>query len=272
MTPTARSAYRIETPFTVSFSGGRTSGFMLAKIIEAHGGALPERAVVTFCNTGLEHEGTLRFVGDCAERFAVPIMWLEYRVGKTFAVVDYCSASRNGEPFTALIADRKYLPNPVTRFCTTELKILTIRRYLESLGWSVWNQAVGLRADEPHRVARIKGDRQAENVVCPVAQAGHTLMDVRAYWAASPFDLDLPNNDNAFGNCMGCFLKGRVRLDRVALAKPEAFDWWIEREAAMGNTFRNDRPTYHQMLTQMQVQGRFVAEPLDDTMPCTCHD
>ena len=37
----------------ISFSGGRTSGFMLYKILEANNG-LPDRAKVIFTNTGRE--------------------------------------------------------------------------------------------------------------------------------------------------------------------------------------------------------------------------
>ena len=52
----------IDGPQVVSFSGGRTSGFMLWHIVQAHGGTLPEHVKVVFANTGLEHPATLDFV------------------------------------------------------------------------------------------------------------------------------------------------------------------------------------------------------------------
>ena len=52
-------------------------------------------------------------------------------------MVDYATASCKGEPFEALIRKRKYLPNPVTRFCTIDLKIRIIHKYLRSLGLSL---------------------------------------------------------------------------------------------------------------------------------------
>jgi len=61
----------------ISFSGGRTSAYMLNRIIEANNG-LPDRAVVTFANTGREMQQTLDFVNECSERWGVPIAWLEY--------------------------------------------------------------------------------------------------------------------------------------------------------------------------------------------------
>ena len=80
----------------ISFSGGRTSGFMLHEILKTNEG-LPERCKVLFANTGREMPETLDFVQECSERWNVPITWLEYnrRDSKvTFDVVNHNSASR----------------------------------------------------------------------------------------------------------------------------------------------------------------------------------
>lgn len=115
----------------ISFSGGRTSAYMLWRVLQSNGGKLPEDCIVCFANTGKEREETLRFVRDCAANWNVPIIWLEYRDDEQgYAVVDFDTASRNGEPFEAIIRKRQYLPNPVTRFCTVELKIRTMHKYL----------------------------------------------------------------------------------------------------------------------------------------------
>ena len=54
----------------------------------------------------------------------------------TYKTVSDNSASRIGEPFEVLVRRRKYLPNIAARFCTTELKILPMKRYLtKGLGW-----------------------------------------------------------------------------------------------------------------------------------------
>jgi 3'-phosphoadenosine 5'-phosphosulfate sulfotransferase (PAPS reductase)/FAD synthetase len=58
--------FHIEGPAVISFSGGRTSGLMLRRVLDAHGGTLPANVHVVFANTGLEREETLRFVDDCA--------------------------------------------------------------------------------------------------------------------------------------------------------------------------------------------------------------
>ena len=136
----------------IAFSGGRTSAYMLWRILEANG-ALPSCAVVTFQNTGREMPETLDFVQEVGARWNVPIVWLEYRpTAPFFEVVSHNSAARNGEPFEALITKRKYLPNQQTRFCTVELKIRTAKRYLMSIGWRHWVNAIGIRADEVQRL------------------------------------------------------------------------------------------------------------------------
>ena len=43
--------YLITEPTCVSFSGGRTSGFMLYQVLQAHNGKLPDEAIVCFANT-----------------------------------------------------------------------------------------------------------------------------------------------------------------------------------------------------------------------------
>jgi len=125
----------------------------------------------------------------------------------------------------------------------------------------------------------MKGDIAAECVVLPMAQAGHTLKDVMEFWATQPFDLQLPGDNPAFGNCDLCFLKKRAKLENVMRSAPERAEWWAQQEergladGMSGGRFRLDRPTYRQMLTQLSVQGRLLDDVIeDDTLPCACTD
>lgn len=219
----------------IAFSGGRTSAYMLRRILDANGG-LPDRAVVTFQNTGREMPETLDFVQECGERWGVHIVWLEYRADPPFYdIVSHNSASRDGEPFAALIDKRRYLPNQQARFCTIELKIRTAKRYLRSLGWEHWTNAIGFRADEPHRLNK-PPPRDRWTVWAPLAEAGISRADVSAFWAEQPFDLRLPNvNGNCWlGNCDGCFLKSETSIATLARDFPDRAAWWEAMEARVG--------------------------------------
>jgi len=276
--------YLLDAPAVVSFSGGRTSGFMLRHILDAFGGELPADVKVCFQNTGLEHAATYTFVERVSQEWGVEITWLEYRVDgdnqHDYAIVTPETASRAGEPFTALIQKKQYLPNPRARICTTNLKIRTLDRHLKGLpGFADgYTNAVGLRYDEPHRVHRMKLDNGREEVVWPLYEAQHTLQDVESYWRGAPFDLELPFGSNLFGNCVGCFLKGRAKLELIAQEEPEALGWWVGAEALPLNTkgaggrFRNDRPRYAALLAQVRSQGLLFQGTEDDSRPCMCHD
>jgi 3'-phosphoadenosine 5'-phosphosulfate sulfotransferase (PAPS reductase)/FAD synthetase len=274
--------YLLDTPAVISFSGGRTSGYMLWHVLQAFGGTLPDGVKVVFCNTGKERPETLDFVERCSQRWGVPVVWLEYRCergGKrakhTFAVVDYAAASRNGEPFVAAVAARSgdsgYLPNVVSRYCTIDLKVKTAIRYLVSIGWDRWTNAVGFRADEPQRVAKLSGSNRIprEDTVCPLFKAGVASRDVLAWWKVQPFDLALEPHES---NCDLCFLKGTGKLTRIMRDRPDLAAWWIAREAG-GARFRNDRPSYAKMLELSQRPGLFdAAEPDELSIACHCTD
>jgi 3'-phosphoadenosine 5'-phosphosulfate sulfotransferase (PAPS reductase)/FAD synthetase len=265
-----RDPYRIEGPAQVCFSGGRTSGYMLYRILEANNG-LPPDCFVTFENTGKEREETLVFVRECARRWNVPVYWLEWagfiegRPQRFFRyrIVTFETASRDGEPFKQLTQAVKMIPNPVARICTLNLKVRTGAAFMRDQGFDEWDCVFGIRSDEPSRVARLldpNRDTSAGVPLLPLARAQVTKADVLAFWRSQPFDLALdPRLD--LGNCDLCFLKGRNQLVRALVAEPRLADWWIDREVERGATFRIDRPDY----TNLRREALFYAKqiPLD---------
>jgi len=291
--------YKIDRPGVVSFSGGLTSGFMLWHILDAYGGKLPEDIKVIFNNTGKERPETLTFVERCSIEWGVDITWLEYTstpknrpLGKArngrmesayehgFKVVNYATASRNGEPLEAVIRARNMLPNVMARFCTVECKIRTSQRYLLSLGWNNWSNAIGLRADEPHRVAKLGTTNlhANEDPVCPLHEAKVTKVMVHEWWSKQPFKLDLMEHE---GNCDLCFLKGAGKIRRILADKPELAEWWIRMEAEAVRKgqmripstafFRKDRPRYSVQLELAQRPGLFDDVTEDDELSIACH-
>jgi len=266
--------FLIQGPAIISFSGGRTSGYMLRQVLDAHGGTLPEDVKVVFCNTGREHPATYDFVDQVSRSWNCSVVWVEWVPEKPFVkVVDSTTADRDGSVFARLIEKRKYLPNPITRFCTSEMKVLAVRRYATSvLGWDAWTTAVGIRADEPRRVAKIR-DHGDEIKVCPLARAGVTVDDVNGFWKSAPFDLAFPSGDNSAGNCFGCFLKSRKTLERLIAQDPERMAWWIAMEDKIGAKFRKDIPTYKQLVQQVSIQGVLFQGPDTEGIACgACTD
>lgn len=273
-----RDPFKIDGPTCISFSGGRTSAYMLWRVLQAHDMSLPDDAVVCFANTGKECEETLEFVRDCSEHWNVPITWLEYRNDERgFEVVSYEKASRNGEPFEALIRKRGYLPNVAARFCSIDLKIRVIHKYLKFLGWdhTEHDDWVGIRADERRRAAKISRDR------VPLVAAGVTKDDVGAFWKAQPFDLGLPNNNGVtmHGNCDLCFLKAPAKILSLVSEKPERATWWIGMEKlavelgakATGAVFTLDRPSYASMAAFARDQ-RDMFDKDEEAISCFCGD
>ncbi|MEW5422673.1 phosphoadenosine phosphosulfate reductase family protein [Amorphus sp. 3PC139-8] len=219
----------------ISFSGGRTSAYMLHEILKANDG-LPDRARVVFANTGREMPATLDFVRDCGERWGVPITWVEWRpgpAGERFEVVGHNSAARNGEPFEALVRERQFLPNLAARFCTAELKVRAARDYLRSIGWEHWTAAVGIRKDEPKRHAGKADLRERWVRWLPLVDAGVGRFDVGSFWNCQSFDLNLKTirGKCALGNCDGCFLKSEEFLAALSRDYPDRAFWWERLEA-----------------------------------------
>lgn len=244
----SRDPFLIHGPALISFSGGRTSGYMLRRILDA--GLQPDCHVV-FADTGKERPETYDFVRECSDRWSVPVQWLKREGG-----------------FEGVIAKRKALPNQSMRFCTTELKLKPIWKFGFQQGYSHWLSIIGIRADEPRRVANIRGRKpeKFEDTELPLCDAGVTQADVMSFWGGQPFDLKLQPWES---NCDLCFLKGRQKLVRIMRDHPELAGWWIDQEKAVGRTF-SKRQSYTQLLQIAQSKRLFEDDELDQAIDCYC--
>lgn len=277
--------FKLTGPTCLSFSGGRTSAYMLWLVLLANTREDIKRwLVVCFANTGKEDEATLRFVDRCSREWGVLVHWIEY-ADDGYRVVDLSTASRNGEPFEALIRKRQFLPNPVTRFCTQELKIRPIARHLAALGFEgtkseLENMSMmGMRADEPRRAAKV-----ADKTRIPLYLAGITVKDVARFWGAHPFDLELPSygGRTLHGNCDLCFLKPASQIASLIAEQPSRAIWWARMEQVAstdfaekvkgdGWRFRMDRPGYQQM-QDFALNQRDMFDPEEEAIACFCGD
>ena len=284
-----RDPFGAPRTYLVHTSGGATSGLMLRRILDAHGGKLPDYARALFANTGKERIETLRFLRAMAHRWRVDIHWIEYRwhperaggrkdPKHDVARVTFRTAARNGEPFSRMIQAKGYLPNPIQRICTSQLKIETAARYSRRiLGWRKPWSILGMRADEPQRI------RTAINESCrslyPLYDAGITRADVDSWWELQPFRLGLRPDE---GNCDLCMLKGRAKLRRLIREDPSRADWWIAQETHRRKIDRGTRQREIMQFNKRWSYSDLVAEALgklpipppepgdDESLPCHC--
>ena len=194
--------------YHISFSGGRTSGYMTKLILDNWSDRY--NFIVTFANTGLEHPKTLEFINKCDLYFNFKTVWLEAvvhhksRKAPTHRIVNYKTASRKGEPFEEVI--KKYgIPNTKFPGCTRDLKLNPIKSYLASLGIQE-NEiptAIGIRNDEMRRVnAKASKERTLHYPLIDTWPSDK--QDVLDWWAEQPFDLEIEEFE---GNCQGCWKK-----------------------------------------------------------------
>ena len=144
-------------PHIVKFSGGRSSGYMLFKMLE-NGMLKKERGdFVIFNNTSAEHSKTYKFVAKCKERcekeFGIPFFIIEFQTYEDAknGIYDRFSSYRlvnskpyskknpngyryKGEVFEELLSKMIMVPNKFGgRFCTKNLKMLTSENFI--LDW-----------------------------------------------------------------------------------------------------------------------------------------
>lgn len=221
----------------VSFSGGKTSAYMSYILKRDYSDKYNLRFV--FANTGEEHENTLGFVDSVDREFGLGVVWVEAVVhergkGNTHKVVDFKSASRNGEPFRAVIA--KYgIPNKTHFYCTRALKTEPIQSWIKESGLAGADMALGIRADES---SRRSSEPERYNIVYPLMDWFLTdKIDVNNFWESQPFNLEIMEYQ---GNCKTCYKKSDRKLFMIAKENPEWFDFNREMENDHGHVAQKE--------------------------------
>lgn len=212
-----------------TFSGGRTSAFMALLVKD-----LPKYKdfdkVFIFANTGKERQETLDFVNKCDIEFDLNIVWLEASVvnnkgkGTTFKIVDYATASRDGEPFKNML-DKYPLPNNIASNCTRELKLAPINKYVKSLGYKEVYTAMGIRYDERHRESNTAREQKIIYPLIYDLKVDNKF--IRNWWSKQTFDLNLKDYE---GNCDLCFKKSLKKRLTIIKENPSVAEWWEKME------------------------------------------
>lgn len=212
----------------VSVSAGKSSGVM-AKLMKDNQEPGTE-LVFAIANTGKELEESLVFADRMDREWDLGLIWVEAVVHEgekacTHKIVSFETASRNGEPFEAVI--KKYgIPNMSYLHCTRELKANPLKSLMESLSDEPYIIAQGMRSDEPDRVS------SKPNIIYPLAHKWPMRKcDVNDWWEDQPFNLPIMGYQ---GNCDACHKKHITKLVRIAQENPSVFDWYDRMETQYG--------------------------------------
>lgn len=221
----------------ISFSGGETSAFMAWAILNSDYRDRYDEIRVLFANTGQENEQTLEFVERCDRAFGLGVTWIEAVVHhgrrKTTGarVVDFATASRNGEPFEEAI--RKYgIPNQKFKDCTRNLKLNPLTAHLTDTGWApgTYDTAIGIRLDEIDRMSARARERR---IVYPLVDWRPTTKpQINTWWERQPFRLELKGYQ---GNCRWCWKKSLRKHLTIITETPDAYEFPRRMEALYGH-------------------------------------
>lgn len=245
----------------VNFSGGRSSAYMINFLDRKN-----NDFIFIFCNTSKETPETYEFIKECDKYFNLKLIVLEYKP-KSFKITTIDECLKNGEVFEELIKYKNMMPRVTMRFCTTDMKILTTKRYLKSLGIKKYINYLGIRADEPQRYSKIilNNNKNIYNDM-PLYYNNINKEHVNNYWLNMPFDL---KHKSELGNCDLCFLKGKNKIISILRQQPEKATWWIEQESKSKHTFKEEISYKDMLKISQQPEFNFNEEP---EIICNCNN
>ena len=150
-----------------------------------------------------------------------------------------------GMAFEDLIDKKgKYLPNVMTRFCTTEMKIDPMFDWWKENVGEPMEMQIGFRSGEERRASNmldkcVDGLRQYKNVgwqkpVFPLIENGIKRDNIVEYWKNKPVKFAEQNN------CVGCFHRNPLVLRKKFDDHPKKMEWFKNQELRMGNQFKKE--------------------------------
>ena len=161
-----------------------------------------------------------------------------------------------GETFEDIISQNKmkdgtyYLPNMMTRYCTTELKIKPIFDYWRENINEIVEMRIGFRKGEEKRANRlidklnngvdemktIVGKRGTQNKwgmigwrkpKFPLIDDGIKAIDIDKYWKQNKW---VGFEKGYYNNCVGCFHRSPLFLNKMAQEHKNKMEWFAKME------------------------------------------
>jgi hypothetical protein len=180
-----------------------------------------------------------------------------------------------GEPFENIIKKKgDYLPNIMTRYCTSALKLQPIFDFWQTQIGEPVEMRIGFRANETKRAQRMIKKTNANGLLefktiigkdkgrnrwgliewqkpkFPLIEDKIFKDQIETFWKGKPVDFA------DFNNCVGCFHRNEMFLKFMSEAHPNKFDWFMNRETETKNTFKNGI-TYEKIKGYKMQMGLF---------------
>ena len=201
----------------ISFSGGRTSAYMVAVIHEI---AKKKGWDVhhIFMDTGAEHPKTYEFIRNIVKYWGIEIVCLRLLahpvLGKanSYKKIAVEDLKPDLKPWKSMIM--KYgTPSIAGPYCTARMKTEQMINYCnKTFGKDNYISWVGMRIDEPRRLKLKPGVRYLAEI------SDFEKEDILDWWAKQPFNLGI---EEWLGNCVFCVKKSIKKLALAAKDEPE---------------------------------------------------
>ena len=214
----------------VSFSGGRTSAF-LVYLLEQRRKIEGLDVRFIFMDTGGEHEATYQFIKDIVKHWGIDLVCIravvnpEMGIGVTYRVVSLDELKPDLQPWVDMT--KKYgAPTINAPRCTSRMKQEPHDKYCDDMfgkdGYITW---LGIRQDEPTRLKHFQTtidmfnkSKKTKEIRYLAELSNINKAGVKEWWSKQAFDLQLEEH---LGNCVFCIKKATVKLIRAAQQEPE---------------------------------------------------
>jgi hypothetical protein len=245
-----------------SLSGGKTSSYIAANypadynvfaLVRTNDKKClfpdPKIRQVVSDKIGTEFIGTLEM-----DEIIYTMLDLEQFIGKEITWLSQ-------KTFDEVIASYKmannsfYLPNQMTRYCTTDLKIKPIAQWCYENTDLPIEMRIGFRANEISRANKMIerqingienfkfkiGEKNGRNkwqdlpyrmVRFPLIEDVIFKDTIENFWQGKPVLFAQRNN------CVGCFHRNELLLNYLSAHQENKFNWFIDQEQKNGNTFK----------------------------------
>lgn len=248
-----------------SISGGKTSSYMSVHFPADH--EIFSLVMVDDVRCAPKDKGLVKYVSEKLNKEFVAtaesdltlrvVMDLEQLIGRKITWV-------SGLSFDDLNRKRKMLPNKMTRFCTTEMKMRPIFDWWYNNVGEVVRMGIGFRYDEMERAARLS---TSFNGI--IGQKGGRNMWKEIEWREGYFPL-IENRVNHWhvnewaktsglffpqdSNCVGCFHKPLQQLRKNWEDEPLKMQWFADQE--IKSTWKSD--TNYNSIKKLGLQQEFL--------------